>query len=77
MKMTTTTMLNEILDQPAIVVKKLDNDHCDVFFGKGWDNWARFEIKRIKGKVFPIKQQGIALPNETFKELCQILMNAE
>ena len=72
--MTSTMPLNAVIDQPKLVVKLLDHDHCDVFFGVGWDNWARFEIKRVKGKVFPIKQQGVALPNESFKELCQILI---
>jgi len=62
------------MESSDLEVKFIDRNHCDVFFGKGWENWTRFEIKRIKGKVFPIKLQGAPLPSETFKELCKNLI---
>ncbi|MCR4308187.1 MAG: hypothetical protein NUV80_06535 [Candidatus Berkelbacteria bacterium] len=45
----------------------------DVWFGMGWLNWARFEIKRIKGKVFLTKTAGIPIPNQMFSDLCREL----
>lgn len=57
----------------SLVIKRINRHLCDVFFGDGWDNWARFEIRRIKGKAFPIKQQGVALPKELFAQLCEEL----
>jgi len=56
-----------------VLVKPLSRELIDVFFEKGWNNWARFEIKRIKGKAFLIKKGGMALPNALFKQLCQEL----
>ncbi len=57
----------------GVEVKFLDNDTVDVFTGKGWDNWTRFTIKRMKGKVFLSKVSGQSLDREVFKKLCKEL----
>lgn len=41
----------------------------DVFTGKGWENWTRFEIKHIKGKVYPKKIGGKAMDSKDFQTL--------
>ena len=53
--------------------KFLNEDVIDVWFGNGWYNWARFEIRRIKGKVFLNKINGRAIPNQLFSNLCKEL----
>lgn len=45
----------------------------DVFVDKGWDNWTRFDMKRIKGKVYLTKTSGKPLTSEQFKKLCEDL----
>ena len=51
----------------------LDDTTVDVFLGDGWDNWTRFNVKRVKGKVFLTKTHGKAVKSEEFKELCSHL----
>ena len=51
-------------------LKFVNHNVIDVFFGLGWNNWARFEIRRIKGKVFLNKIAGCPLPNKLFSEIC-------
>lgn len=51
----------------------LDENTVDVFLGAGWDNWSRFNVKRVKGKVFLTKTHGKAVKQEEFKELCHLL----
>ena len=53
--------------------KFLTIDVIDVWFGSGWYNWARFEIRRIKGKVFLNKINGRAIPNTLFANICREL----
>jgi len=47
----------------------LNENVVDVFTGKGWDNWTRFEIKFIKGKVYPKKIGGQAMESRDFQTL--------
>lgn len=56
-----------------MIIKHLDDTRVDVFVDKGWENWTRFEIKRVKGKVYPTKVAGKPLTTEQFKKLCEDL----
>lgn len=56
-----------------MIYKYLTMDVIDVFFGTGWYNWARFEIRRIKGRVYLNKINGRAIPNTMFADLCKEL----
>jgi len=53
--------------------KLLNPDFVDVWVGSGWENWSRFEIKRIKGHVFLHKIGGRPMQPEAYKVLCQRL----
>lgn len=59
--------------RPLCVCKHVTRNLVDVFFGEGWENWARFNVRRIKGKAFPTKIGGMALPDEVFKDVCKQL----
>jgi hypothetical protein len=48
----------------------VNRDVVDVFFGLGWNNWARFDIRRIKGKIFLNKIGGRPIPNQLFSKVC-------
>ena len=50
--------------------KFVARDVIDVFFGQGWYNWARFEVRRIKGKVFLHKINGCSIPATLFSSIC-------
>lgn len=43
---------------PDFTIYSLGQQHYDVFFGMGWDNWSRFRrenhiLKLIKGRPMP------------------------
>jgi hypothetical protein len=40
-----------------MIIKKINNNTIDVFFGEGWENWGRFKIKYGKPitQLFQIK----------------------
>jgi len=61
----------------TIEVQKVDHDVVDVFTGKGWDNWTRFKVKRIKGRVYLEKLNGQSLDSGVFKQLCSDLEKVE
>lgn len=50
-----------------------DGKKVDVFTGKGWGNWTRFEVTRSNGKAFLKKVAGQPMSNEDFKALCEAL----
>lgn len=60
-----------------IEIKWLSPTSLDVFVGKGWYNWTRFNIKRIKGKVYLEKVNGGSLDAAVFKQLCKDLETTE
>ncbi len=54
-------------------VRDCGNNRIDVFCGTGWSEWTRFELKKIRSKVFLSKIGGRPVPQEVFKELCNVL----
>lgn len=46
-----------------MLIKQVDKKHIDVFWGKGWKNWARLE-KQTKKLV-----KGYYIPNNIYKAL--------
>ena len=61
------------MTQASGVFLYVNPDVVDVFTGKGWENWSRFELKRMKGRVYPQKVGGKSLTQDQFKELCESL----
>lgn len=59
-----------------MIFKYVNEDIIDVWFGSGWYNWVRFEIKRLKGNLYLHKVNGRSLPNEMFFQLVRELNNA-
>lgn len=55
------------------LLRPVADNVVDVFLGEGWENWTRFEIKRMKGKVFLKKLNGKPLKEQEFKDLCMQL----
>ncbi len=56
-----------------VELKWIDSNTVDVFTGKGWGNWTRFTVKRIKGRVYLTKTGGQALDQDVYKDLCKSL----
>lgn len=52
-----------------MIVKKLNDKTIDVFVGKGWNNWSRFNIEYQKGRMLLKLIKGSPMRNEDFKEL--------
>lgn len=50
-------------------VLPVSNRVFDVFWGKGWDNWARFEKKYFNGKLHLQLLKGIPMRQHDFKTL--------
>ena len=48
-----------------MVVKKIQSNLLDVFWGFGWDNWARISIK----KGFVTQESGKSIPKVIFSQL--------
>ena len=71
--MTEKLVICKLQNNEVIVLLFVSPTCIDVFTGVGWYNWSRFDIKRIKGKVFLHKVNGKPLKAEEFKELCQHL----
>ena len=61
------------LGQRMATVRVLNENTIDVFMDYGWLNWTRFEMKRMKGKVFLNKVGGKPLSEQDFRALCQQL----
>lgn len=57
----------------VIEVQPLSEERVDVFTGTGWYNWTRFEVRRIKGRVFLNKINGKPIKDEEFKAVCHAL----
>lgn len=56
-------------------IKPVSNNVFDVFVGNGWSNWARFEKKSFKGRVFISLIKGNALEDAEFSKLREVLAN--
>jgi hypothetical protein len=54
-----------------MIIKKLDATHFDIFWGKGWDNWARFRIEYNpeNSRKFLRQEKGIEVPKPVMAEL--------
>ena len=66
-------MIFKTQNNEIIVIYFISPTCIDVFTGTSWYNWSRFDIKRIKGKVFLNKVNGKPLKADEFKDLCQYL----
>lgn len=53
----------------TLVIRHLSENVVDVFVDKGWSNWTRFEVKRVKGKPYPNKIAGKPMTREQFQQL--------
>lgn len=51
-----------------MLIKHLDKNTIDVFWGTGWDNWSRMKIGK---KGYWKMTQGKYLPSEVFKDFKQ------
>jgi hypothetical protein len=54
-----------------MIIKRIDATHFDVFWGTGWDNWARFNIEYNveKKHKFLRQEKGIEVPRPVMQEL--------
>lgn len=52
-----------------IVVKKADEKTLDVFTGKGWVNWSRFEVHFNHNKLGLKLIKGTPMRKEDYKQL--------
>ena len=57
----------------SLSVKWVSPTTIDVFTGKGWGNWTRFNIKRIKHQIYLEKAGGMSVDQDVFKFLCNNL----
>jgi hypothetical protein len=51
------------------VIKPVAFKIYDVFWGNGWDNWSRFEIKYFDGKMKLNLIKGKSMNKELFSKL--------
>lgn len=56
-----------------VIVKPVAHKVVDAFWGKGWDQWARFEIKYFNGKMHLQLVKGSSMPKDTYSELYTLL----
>ena len=56
-----------------IVVKKSNETTIDVFVDRGWNNWSRFEVSFIKGRLMLKLVKGKPMQKEVFKQLYEAL----
>jgi hypothetical protein len=54
---------------PSILVKKASETVLDVFTGKGWSNWSRFDLIHEKGRPILKLIKGKPMSKEDFKQL--------
>lgn len=54
-----------------MIIKRIDAEHFDAFWGKGWDNWARFRIEYNpeSNRKFIRQELGIEVPRPVMAEL--------
>lgn len=52
-----------------LVILPVAHKVVDVFWGKGWTQWARFEIKYFNGKIHLGLIKGVSMPKEVFSQL--------
>lgn len=52
-----------------IVVRPVAFKTVDVFWGIGWDNWSRFDIKYFDGKMQLKLIKGKSMPKDIFSTL--------
>ena len=56
-----------------IVVKQASDTVVDVFTGKGWSNWTRFEVQHKQGKLHLRLVKGSPMSKEDFHNLYEDL----
>ena len=62
-----------VVPAPNLLIKAINKTTFDVFWDKGWDNWARFEKKHFGGKLHLNLIKGSPMKKHQFKELFTIL----
>jgi hypothetical protein len=56
-----------------MLVKKVNEKTLDVFVGKGWTGWSRFEAAFNHGKLLLRLVKGSPMRKEDFKQLYEEL----
>lgn len=56
-----------------MIQKQVNDTTIDVFTGKGWDNWTRFEVSHKHGRLFLKMVKGTPMSKEDFKKLYEEL----
>lgn len=56
-----------------MIHKQVNDTTIDVFTGKGWSNWTRFEVSHKHNKLFLKMVKGTPMSKEDFHQLYETL----